>query len=465
MVNAPLFLGIDLGTSSLKCGLFDLSGRRAGAARVPYPTREWGGGAEQQAGDWWEALAIAVHHATANAEGDRGRIAAIGVGGHAPSPVFVDPDLEPVWPVLPWFDGRSAAHRDRLLRALGRPPADGGERLMTQVAARAVWLRGAAPVAFARAACFLHSGDYLIARLTGRRIATSPRVPEILDAAGLPPSLFPEEECRPGERVGVLLPAIATAWGLGPAVPVVAGGLDSFLATVGSGLRGPGDSCLSTGSSTVVAAVARPGCAGRFEWAGCQILSRPIRPGGRLLQWARRFAGPEDAIGDLLREASRSRWPTGALDRFAGFLRGAGGEDCEVRDQVSEIAQRCPPPELFYLLLVAIFLGQRAALEGLERQGGPLRRPRSVGGLAADPALDQLQADVLGRAVEVPRITESGALGAAMLAATAIGACTPGEAATRMVRPGRTHAPRDEAAATFDRLFAGIHAATAVVAG
>ena len=30
---APLFLGIDLGTSSLKCGLFDLAGNCAAAAR------------------------------------------------------------------------------------------------------------------------------------------------------------------------------------------------------------------------------------------------------------------------------------------------------------------------------------------------------------------------------------------------------------------------------------------------
>ena len=153
--------------AALKCGLFDRIGNCTSAARVAYPTREFDGGAEQQAGDWWTALSEGVAIATAKV--DRTRIAAMGVGGHAPSPVLVDADLRPVAAVLPWFDDGCKPERERLLETLDRLPASGEERLMIQVAARAMWLRRTAPRDFARAASVLHSGDYLVAWLTGRR--------------------------------------------------------------------------------------------------------------------------------------------------------------------------------------------------------------------------------------------------------------------------------------------------------
>jgi xylulokinase len=452
----PLFLGVDLGASSLKCGLFDLAGNCAGAARIAYPSHEWEGGAEQCCVDWWEALSTGVRRATADV--DRAQIAALAVGGQAPSPVFVDRHLQPVWSVLPWFDSRSSAQRDQLLKVLGRSPANGGERLMVQVAARAMWLRDAAPREFARAAFVLHSGDYLLARLTGEVVMTSPSSSEVFAAVDLPLGLLPVRECRPGEMVGRTLPEVTEELGLERAVPAVSGGLDSFLGSIGSGMREPGDSCLNTGSSTVVAMLARPGRPGRFEWVGCPILSRPIRPGGHILQRAHRIAGHEASFSDLLADAARLQTSPRIRRRLAELVRDVDREDREVHKRLSDLARRHTPTELFHLLLGAIFLNQRSVLEAWERPGEPVGRVRSVGGLAAHPDANQMQADVHGRAVEVPRMAESGALGAALLAATALEFCTPGEAASHMVRPGRTYSPRPGLAATYNELFAGIHA-------
>ena len=453
-MDDPLFLGVDLGSSSLKCGLFNLMGGCAGAVRVGYPTREWEGGAEQRCGDWWQALNAGFRRATAGV--DLSRIVAIGVGGHAPSPVIVDSRLRAVSPVLPWFDGRSRAYRDRLIGELGRAPEHGAERLMVQWAARALWLRDTEPAAFSRAACILHSGDYLVARLTGRRVMTSPRVSAIFAKAGLPLSLLPETECRPGERAGEILPEIARAWELGAAVPVIAGGLDSFLGTVGSGLREPGDACINTGSSAVVAVLDRPGRIGRFEWAGYPIQSRPTFPGGRILPVARRSNDPDGSSTDRLREAARQSPPARILRPLVGRLRDAKRDDGEIRDWLAESAQQATPSEMDHLRLVAVFRGQRDALEELERKCGPVSRVRAVGGLAALPELNQLQADVLGRVVEVPRITDSGVLGAAMLAATELEICTPREASSRMVTVERFAVPRGEIAPAYEELFEGI---------
>jgi sugar (pentulose or hexulose) kinase len=452
VTSDPLFLGVDLGTTSLKCGLFDLGGRCAAAARVSYPTHESQDGAQQQCADWWTALAGGVRRAAA--EVDRGRVAAVCVAGHAPSPVLVDANLQAVCPVLPWFDRRFSAERDALARALGRRPENGAGRLMVELAGRAMWLRNVAPRQFARAACILHSGDWLVARLTGQRVTSSPNVPEVFAAAELPLSLLPERVCRPGELVGTILSDVACELGLDGGVKVVAGGLDSFVASVGSGMRAPGDACLNTGSSSVVALLTASACQGRFEWLGYQMLSRPTWPGGRILEKAR---GPDDgdgALADQLVRAADLRPPLEIHGLLPELLRQADCEFPDARSILAAMAERHSSVEVVRLLVDAIFVRQRLVLEELEQHGEPARRVRSVGRLAACPAVVQLQADILGRTVEVPQTTDSGMLGCATLVAVALGGCTGAEAAARMARADRIYDPRGDVAARYDDIFA-----------
>ena len=378
-------------------------------------------------------LAEGVTIATAKA--DRDRIAAIGVGGHAPSPVFVDANLRPVAAALPWFDDRCRLERDRLLETLGRPPASGGERLMVQLAARAMWLRRTAADDFAHAASVLHSGDYLVAHLTGQRVMTTPKIPEVFAAADLPPKLLPERECRSGEMVGQLSTELANQWGFPAAVSVVSGGLDSFLASVGSGIREPGDACLNSGSNSVVALLARENGAARFEWNGLPLLSRPSWPGGRVLQLAGRLARLHEPLDDALSEAARLPPPLADDRLLADFFEPGQREGEKIRDRLSQYLQNHSAVELLRLVLDAIFLGQRMMLEELENESVPARRICCVGGLAAYPAIHQLQADVLGRTIEVPPITDSGARGAAMLACVALEIDAVSEVASPKLHP------------------------------
>jgi sugar (pentulose or hexulose) kinase len=430
----PLLLGIDLGTSALKCGVWTPRGHRAGLARIPYPTR--GDAlrprtAEQSAEDWWRALLAGVGAATAGI--DPRRIEALGVGGHAPSPVFADAELAPVAPVLTWLDPRPAVYMERLRRALGRPPASGPERLATQLAARALWLREHAPGGFARARWALGSGDYLAARLTGRPLTTAgPGAPEILAAAGLPAVLLPPRELKPGETAGPLSPAAADALGLPAGIPVVAGGLDSFLGSVGSGISEPGDACLNAGSASVVALVARPPAAGRFTLAGHPLASRPVGVGGRTLERAQALTGSPRPLPELLEEAAR-RGPGGGLG--AGSLDPGELDPGGLERALPELVCGGDPVEAIRRVLTAVCQAEGRVLEELAAAGGPVRRVRLVGGLAALPELGRFRARVLGRAVEVPEETDSGALGAALLAALAAGRFTDlHQAGAAMVR-------------------------------
>lgn len=440
----PLLLGIDLGTSALKCGVWTPRGHRAGFARIPYSTR--GDAlrpriAEQSAEDWWRALLAGVGAATAQI--DPRRIEALGVGGHAPSPVFVDAELAAVAPVLTWLDPRPAVFVERLRRALGRPPASGPERLATQLAARALWLREHAPGDLARARSALFSGDYLAARLTGRPLTTAgPGAPEVFAAAGLPAGLLPPRELKPGETAGPLSPAAAGVLGLPAGLPVMAGGLDSFLGSVGSGICEPGDACINAGSASVVALVARPPVSGRFTLAGRPLASRPVGVGGRTLERAHALTGSPRPLPDLLEEAAR-RGPgdsLGARDLDFGDLGPAGLDRA-----LPELACEGDPVEAIRRVLTAVCRAEGRVLEELAAAGGPVRRVRLVGGLAALPELGRFRAQVLGRPLEVQEETDSGALGAALLAALAAGRFADlHQAGTAMVRLAWRHEPDEE---------------------
>src|SRR5450631_3347069 len=99
------FLGLDVGTSSVKAALFDGRGRTVARAseplamRVPQP-----GWAEQNPVDWWKAAMRAIKRAV----GKR-KIDAVGLSGQMHSSVFLDSANKVIRPALLWCDGRTTA--------------------------------------------------------------------------------------------------------------------------------------------------------------------------------------------------------------------------------------------------------------------------------------------------------------------------------------------------------------------
>ena len=113
----PIFLGVDLGTSSVKVVLSDLLGRileqasEAYAVRRPHP-----GWAETDPQSWWDAIVSAV----ARLHTTPGQISGIGLSGQMHGVVLCTADSTPVRPAVLWSDTRSEAELD-LYRRLPMP--------------------------------------------------------------------------------------------------------------------------------------------------------------------------------------------------------------------------------------------------------------------------------------------------------------------------------------------------------
>jgi glycerol kinase len=94
--------------------------------------------------------------------------------------------------------------------------------------------------------------------------------------------------------------------------------------------------------------------------------------------------------------------------------------------------------------------------------GHPLGELRADGGAAANPYLMQFQADILGKPVRRPRVAETTAMGAAMLAGLALGMWkTPADLAA-LGRGADLFKPK-MGAEERERLLAGWHDAVARV--
>ena len=88
-----LLLGVDLGTSSVKAAVIDLSGTTVTAAAEDYSVQQPRPGyAEQDPVAWWDALCRTVRRATSQC--DATAIRAVGLSGQMHGTVLVDGDGE-----------------------------------------------------------------------------------------------------------------------------------------------------------------------------------------------------------------------------------------------------------------------------------------------------------------------------------------------------------------------------------
>jgi xylulokinase len=96
----------------------------------------------------------------------------------------------------------------------------------------------------------------------------------------------------------------------------------------------------------------------------------------------------------------------------------------------------------------------RQMIEGFATAGVQPQRIVATGGGTQNELMMQNKADVLGRPVEVPRLEESAALGAAILAGIGVGLYRDEEEAFQKIyQPGRIYQPRPEMTAAYERRF------------
>jgi xylulokinase len=442
-------LGVDVGTSALKAGLFTLSGEPLGLAQAGYPLSSPEVDAnEQDPRDWWSALAR-VSHQLLDSPSQPVRLLGVAIGGQAPTLVAVDADLRPTHPAITWLDTRVGSETERLYGRLGQNVPVWGSW-----PAQVAWFAHERAAAVQRSRWLLGCPDYLSACLTRNPVLFLAWPAEELEAAEVDQQLLPPLR-EPGDVVGLVAPAAAEQTGLPAGTPVVAGFVDGIMGVLGSGVQRLGDACLNSGTSGTFSVVGPPGAG--YPVLDMHIVGAATNTSGKALDWfAERIARAGPAYAELLDEAAAV--PAGAGGLL--FLPHLAGERAPVRDPRSRgawvgLTLDHERRHLLRALLEGVAFGFRSIQEWLAEGGAEVSEVRCVGGQARSAVWNQIKADVLNRPIGVPEVVEAAVVGAAILAALALGVFgSRAEAVSAMVRIAQCFDPDPRAAAVYDELYA-----------
>ncbi len=166
-------LGYDIGTSSVKASLVDVTtGQSVASAQYPDAeapiTANQPGWAEQEPEMWWEELKQATKRVFAIADVKK-EISAIGISYQMHGLVCVDKEGKPLRPSIIWCDGRAVPYGNAAFEAIG------GENCLSHLlnspgnftAAKLAWVKDNEPELFAKIHKIMLPGDYIAMKLSG----------------------------------------------------------------------------------------------------------------------------------------------------------------------------------------------------------------------------------------------------------------------------------------------------------
>ncbi|MFM0059524.1 FGGY family carbohydrate kinase [Paraburkholderia phytofirmans] len=254
------FLGIDLGTGSLKVAIVDENGREQAVASVAYPIETpQAGWAETSVQTWWRALCEAAARLP---DGLRRDVRAIGFSGQMHGVVLIDAAGEAVRPAMLWPDTRALALLDAWPEPQPNPVAPGMAGPLLR------WIVLHEPQSASRTRWALQPKDWLRVALGGA-VATDPSdacataladPAGVWDAALLDRLEIPREWFAPlapsYAAGGVLSESAAHALGLRAGIVLATGAADTPCAALGSGLAHDGDALLTTGTGGQIVVLA-----------------------------------------------------------------------------------------------------------------------------------------------------------------------------------------------------------------
>ncbi|TPP06559.1 xylulokinase [Rhizobium glycinendophyticum] len=432
-----MYLGLDLGTSSVKAMLIDSDQKVIGvghaALTVQRPHPGW---SEQAPGDWLRATEEAVAALKASHPKELAAVKGIGLSGHMHGATLIDAKDRVLRPCILWNDTRSHAEAASL-------DADPRFRALTGnivfpgfTAPKLAWVKNNEPDTFAKVAKVLLPKDYLRLLLTGEYLSdmsdsagtswldTGKRAwsSELLEATGL------TVEQMPGlvegtDRAGTLRAELAAKWGLGADVVVAGGAGDNAASACGMGTVAEGQAFVSLGTSGVL-----------FAANGSYL----PKPESAVHAFCHALPNTWHQMGVILSATDALNWHSGVTGKSAGELTGELGDalkaptgvtflpylsgertphnDAKIRGAFIGLGHESDRPVLTQAVLEGVTFAIRDSLEALKSAGTKISRVTAIGGGSRSRYWLSSIATALDMPVDIPADGDFGAaFGAARL--------------------------------------------------
>lgn len=432
-----MYLGIDLGTSSVKALLIDGDQAVVASAVAPVAlSRPHPGWSEQDPADWIAATEKALDELKAKRGGALAAVKGIGLSGHMHGATLVDAADHVLRPCILWNDTRSHAEAAKL-------DADPRFRKITGnivfpgfTAPKLAWVKNNEPEIFAKVAKVLLPKDYLRLWLTGEHLS------EMSDSAGtswldVGKRRWSEELLKatdlsewqmPGlvegtEQAGRLRAGLASTWGMKAGIPVAGGAGDNAASACGMGTVKPGQAFASLGTSGVLFAangayLPNPESA---VHTFCHALPNTWHQMGVILSatdslnWLCGITGKN--AGELTNELGDTLRAPGSVS-FLPYLSGerTPHNDAAIRGALTGLGHETGRAAVTQAVLEGVAFAFRDSLEALRAAGTELSRVTAIGGGSRSRYWLKAMATVLDMPVDIPADGDFGAaFGAARL--------------------------------------------------
>ncbi|RFC63886.1 MULTISPECIES: xylulokinase [Mesorhizobium] len=484
-------LGIDIGTSGCKALLIDSKGAVLASQTETYglsqPKPGW---TEQDPQLWIDGARKAV--AGVLARQPKIEIAAIGLSGQMHGLTPLDADDKVLRPALLWNDQRNGAECAEITERAGGLEGllahTNNRMLVGYTGGKIVWMRNHEPELFGRMTHILNPKDYLRLVLTGEKATevsdasgtglfdTRARkwAGGLLDILNIDPALLPP--CHESHVIsGRVSKSGSELFGLPVGIPVVGGGGDSVIQTIGSGVIAPGELQTTIGTAGILAVA----------------LDEPVNnPDGRLQVFCNVAPDKWHCMGVSLNAGGAMEWLRSVIGGFAS-------DNVPTAENLSELAadapagsrglfflpylngERCPHPDPSAR---GAFVGltarhgasdiSRAIMEGvthslfdiyslMEKVGIGRKLIKASGGGARSALWRQMQADLFGcDVVTTEGAAEGGAFGAALVAGVGVGIWPDAIAAANVCKSMTRESPNtanSEALQAAFRIYAELY--------
>ncbi len=509
-MGEAIYLGIDVGSASVRAGLFDARGQRLAFAQRPieqfHPKALF---VEQSSDNIWRQTCAAVREAVTNAGINATQVRAIGIDatcslvalGDAGQPVSLAEGGDPAHNIIMWMDHRAAiqqqainATQDEALKYVG------GEVSIEMELPKVLWFKQNYPERYATVWRFFDLADFMVWRASGADVASvctltckwnylaheSRFSDSLLEAVGLndlrhkvPPNVLPL-----GSAAGHLTSVAAAEMGLVEGIVVATGIIDAHaggLALVSTapkgslGLIGGTSNCHMVVSPQPVMVLGVWGPYWGAMLPGYWLSEGGQSAAGALLDWTLRqsdawsllettaqsegrnvYAVLNDWLGDL---ESREHWPTRDLhvlpDHHGNRSPRADPHARGVVVGLTLETGRDALARLYLATLQALAYGTRHIIERMNAAGHEIERIVMCGGGTKNAYWLRENADATGCEIHLVSEEDAVTLGAALLGAVACGAFpTLPDAAAQLVRSGGSVAARPATRAFHDAKYA-----------
>ncbi|HEY6527784.1 MAG TPA: FGGY family carbohydrate kinase [Cellvibrionaceae bacterium] len=266
------FLGIDVGSSSVKLSILDGESGKA-IASTTYPESELAinspepGWAEQDPETWWQCIEKGCAQLFKKPGVDPKRLAAIGISYQMHGLVLVDKDQKVLRPSIIWCDSRAVELGNKALVDLGADYCFG--HLLNSpgnfTAAKLRWVQENEPSIFERIHKMMLPGDFIAMKLSGEITTTASGLSEgtlwdfesqtvaehLLSHWNIDPQLLPSVRPSIGSQVKVNAEAAARL-GIPKGIPVAYRGGDQPNNAFSLNVLHPGEVAATAGTSGVI---------------------------------------------------------------------------------------------------------------------------------------------------------------------------------------------------------------------